>query len=319
MIQFSPERLQAGGGSGYGLCIAQGIIGIHDGYIGVYSPGEGKGSTFVVEIPMQRNPQITVSRDMDDDGNDDTIASLTVTANNTNNTNNTSNINATSRTKKVTIDDHASFVQPRNRSTMEVLQQVRRDSSGSSSSRGGHSGDDVSDHLSAKQKSRATSTLRSASTPSSPDSDQSPPSALNSNGLHLLIVDDDDKNRKMMVRYFQRVGYRCDEADNGLRAIEKVEQMVDNRWNDPEAGYSVIMMDFVMPFMDGPTATKILREKGYMGCIFGLTGNVAHKDKEYFLKRGLDKVFTKPLDTTEFEATMLVGDPYTKSDPYDVL
>ena len=312
MIQFSPERLQAGGGSGYGLCIAKGIVAIHDGYIGVYSPGEGKGSTFVVEIPMQRNPHMMVNRDTDDDGNDGAMAFLPTAAASSNNNN--SNKMA-SRVKMVTIEENVSLFLPMSNSppmsnpVSEISQHERRDSSGSSSHNG--YGEMVnSDRFSTLPNIQAFSPPSSSSSYTSSDHSHPVSSAYNKNGLHLLLVDDDAKSRKMMVRYFQRVGYRCDEADNGLRAIERVEQMVNNRWNDPEAGYSVILMDFVMPFMDGPTATKVLREKGYMGFIFGLTGNVSHKDREYFMKRGLDKVFSKPLDTIEFETTMQVGDSY---------
>ena len=54
VIQFSPEKLQAGGGSGLGLWISPGILEMHNGKIGVYSEGEAKGSTFAIQIPMTR-------------------------------------------------------------------------------------------------------------------------------------------------------------------------------------------------------------------------------------------------------------------------
>ena len=308
VIQFSPERLQAGGGSGYGLCIAKGIVGIHEGFIGVFSPGEGKGSTFVVEIPMQRNSLMTVNKEVEDVNDDIIESSLSVGIPKNNNNKNTS------RVRMVTIEENLSLLYPTNNIANETSQHERRDSSGSSSLNGYRGSHDQSSTVPI-----TTRTLtRPSSTSSSHNSDQSLLSlAYSKNGLHLLLVDDDAKSRKMMVRYFQRVGYRCDEADNGLRAIEKVEQKVNGRWNDPEAGYSVILMDFVMPFMDGPSATTVLRNKGYMGFIFGLTGNVSHKDKEYFMKRGLDRVFSKPLDTIEFETTMQVCHSYIISnDPY---
>ena len=54
IVQFNPEKLQAGGGSGFGLFISQGIIDLHDGCMGVYSQGEGHGATFSITIPMIR-------------------------------------------------------------------------------------------------------------------------------------------------------------------------------------------------------------------------------------------------------------------------
>ena len=55
IVQFNPEKLQAGGGSGFGLFLAKGIIDLHDGNISVYSEGEGSGSTFRIEIPMTKS------------------------------------------------------------------------------------------------------------------------------------------------------------------------------------------------------------------------------------------------------------------------
>jgi hypothetical protein len=54
IVQFSPEKLQAGGGSGLGLWITQEILNLHDGSISVSSEGEGKGSSFTIEMPMSR-------------------------------------------------------------------------------------------------------------------------------------------------------------------------------------------------------------------------------------------------------------------------
>ena len=52
VVQFNPEKLQAGGGSGLGLWITKEIVDMHGGHISVYSEGEGHGSTFRLEIPM---------------------------------------------------------------------------------------------------------------------------------------------------------------------------------------------------------------------------------------------------------------------------
>ena len=56
IVQFNPEKLQSGGGSGLGLWISGGIINLHDGEISVYSEGEGMGSSFTLELPMVRSP-----------------------------------------------------------------------------------------------------------------------------------------------------------------------------------------------------------------------------------------------------------------------
>ena len=54
VVQFSPERLRAGGGSGYGLCLVKGIVDLHGGGVAAASDGLGRGATFIVELPMER-------------------------------------------------------------------------------------------------------------------------------------------------------------------------------------------------------------------------------------------------------------------------
>ena len=55
VVQFHPELLQNGGGSGLGMCISKGIMDMHGGSISVYSAGEGHGSVFTLRLPMLRH------------------------------------------------------------------------------------------------------------------------------------------------------------------------------------------------------------------------------------------------------------------------
>ena len=57
VIQFNPEKLQSGGGSGFGLYICKGIVDLHEGFLSVFSEGEGLGSTFTVQLPMKKETQ----------------------------------------------------------------------------------------------------------------------------------------------------------------------------------------------------------------------------------------------------------------------
>ena len=54
IVQFDPEVLQAGGGSGLGLWISNSIVQMHSGTLRAYSGGPNKGSTFTTEIDMLR-------------------------------------------------------------------------------------------------------------------------------------------------------------------------------------------------------------------------------------------------------------------------
>jgi CheY-like chemotaxis protein len=70
--------------------------------------------------------------------------------------------------------------------------------------------------------------------------------------------------------------------------------------------YDVILMDFVMPNMDGPTATKELRRLGYEGLILGVTGNALPTDIDHFLAHGASKVLLKPFRIKEFNEAVSV-------------
>ena len=117
---------------------------------------------------------------------------------------------------------------------------------------------------------------------------------------HLLIVDDSPLNRKMLTRTFRAAGHTCDEAEDGVIGVAKVKEMMSSS----AKAYSAILMDFVMPNMDGPTATKEIRSLGYTGLIFGVTGNTLEADIDYFIDSGANQVLAKPLDMDVFDIAM---------------
>ena len=54
-------------------------------------------------------------------------------------------------------------------------------------------------------------------------------------------------------------------------------------------------MDFVMPNMDGPSSVAKMRESGYTGPVFGVTGNQLPADIEHFTTMGAYRVLANPL------------------------
>lgn len=72
--------------------------------------------------------------------------------------------------------------------------------------------------------------------------------------LNILIVDDSDSLRFILKAYFKNLG-SCDEAVTGLQAVERVRDAL-------AAGkkYDVVLMDIMMPEMDGLEATKAIGE-----------------------------------------------------------
>jgi CheY-like chemotaxis protein len=117
----------------------------------------------------------------------------------------------------------------------------------------------------------------------------------------LLVVDDSDLTRKMLCRIMKAQGYDYEEADDGDVAVEMVRK---NMGRTDGRTYAVILMDFIMPVMDGPTATKHIRELGFTAPVLGVTGNGQDFDVAHFVASGANKVFTKPLDVQGFRAYM---------------
>jgi len=117
----------------------------------------------------------------------------------------------------------------------------------------------------------------------------------------VLVVDDSDLTRKMLCRIMKAQGYDYEEADDGDVAVEMVRK---NMGRTDGRTYAVILMDFIMPVMDGPTATKHIRELGFTAPVLGVTGNGQDFDVAHFVASGANKVFTKPLDVQGFRAYM---------------
>lgn len=68
--------------------------------------------------------------------------------------------------------------------------------------------------------------------------------------LRILLVDDSEDNKLLILSFLKKTPFVIDAADNGLAAVEKYKN----------AAYDLILMDIQMPVMDGYTATKEIRD-----------------------------------------------------------
>jgi CheY-like chemotaxis protein len=80
------------------------------------------------------------------------------------------------------------------------------------------------------------------------------------------------------------------EASNGEEAVAKYREQIESGGH-----IDAILMDSSMPFMNGTTATRLIRDLGYTGKVFGITGNAFQSDIDDFLSHGADEVLIKPL------------------------
>jgi CheY-like chemotaxis protein len=115
----------------------------------------------------------------------------------------------------------------------------------------------------------------------------------------VLIVDDSAMNRKMMFVSLQTRFDEILQAEDGVQAVAVVTTRLGT-----EALPQVILMDFMMPHMNGPAATAEIRAMGYTGVIVGVTGNTLQNDIDEFLRNGVNRVLPKPLDVDTLEMVL---------------
>lgn len=108
--------------------------------------------------------------------------------------------------------------------------------------------------------------------------------------LRVLLVDDAVLCRKFHRRILAPSCHEIVEASNGQEAVDRVRDSLQS-----DKPFDGILMDSSMPFMNGTTAAKLIREMGYGGLIFGVTGNAFQSDIDDFLSHGVNEVLIKPL------------------------
>ena len=90
----------------------------------------------------------------------------------------------------------------------------------------------------------------------------------------------------MLCRLLQSAGFICSQADNGQIAVDMATS---------GEKFDLILMDFEMPVMDGPVATKTLKSMGCRTAVVGITGNILPDDVASFRDAGALDVLHKPL------------------------
>lgn len=105
--------------------------------------------------------------------------------------------------------------------------------------------------------------------------------------LNVLLVDDKPVNLRIIALMLEAASCRVDTANNGLEALENFV---------PEK-HQVILMDIMMPVMDGITSMKELRKKydKDLPPVIAITANAMRGDKEKYIGEGFDAYIAKPV------------------------
>jgi PAS domain S-box-containing protein len=110
----------------------------------------------------------------------------------------------------------------------------------------------------------------------------------------VLIVDDNADNQALMKAYLRKADVHWDSATDGEKALDLATRQP----------YDIILMDVMMPVMDGLEATKRLRAAGYTRPIIALTAHAMKEEVEKSFAAGCDGHLSKPVDIKELLATM---------------
>jgi len=110
-------------------------------------------------------------------------------------------------------------------------------------------------------------------------------------GKKILIVEDNDKNRRLITDILSYYGYDVMEATNGEEGINLARKFTPD----------LIFMDIQMPVMDGFAAIKILKNDPTTKHIkiIAITSFAMVGDKERILSAGADEYMPKPVNTME--------------------
>ena len=269
IVPITPgQQLQAGGDIRLGLWISKKFIEMHGGRLSVYSSGfANKSSSFRIEIPMTRNRRKRKCSFMELIGKG-------------------SDLGITRSFSDEKLSDSC-FTSDATREDIEQVNNL----------------------VDIKSMSQTTYTIPFSYGPMARKSvEHRFEAAINdlkanprttNKKKKLLIVDDAATNRKLLRKLLESKDkeLQCDEAEDGEIAVKRFRDAAIA--ND---GYDAIFMDFVMPNMNGPDATRAIRQLGYKGPIIGVTGNSVAADKQHFIDSGATVVLIKP-----FKITMLKG------------
>ncbi|MBQ5695173.1 MAG: response regulator transcription factor [Clostridium sp.] len=107
--------------------------------------------------------------------------------------------------------------------------------------------------------------------------------------VNVLVVEDDKHTRKLLETILRREGYSVFKAEDGLKALEVLE----------DHHIDLIILDIMMPNMDGYEFAKELRDSGCIIPILMATAKHLPEDKKKGFIVGTDDYMTKPIDIEE--------------------
>ena len=119
-------------------------------------------------------------------------------------------------------------------------------------------------------------------------------------GKRVLLVEDNDLNQEIALYMLKEKGFDVDTADNGKEAVGKF-------LSSKPFFYNLILMDIMMPVMNGLEATRAIRSSGRSDSsvpIIAMTANAYEEDKKECIEAGMNEHIAKPLEESEIMAAI---------------
>lgn len=112
---------------------------------------------------------------------------------------------------------------------------------------------------------------------------------------HILVVDDNEMNRKVFISLLKKTGIQIEQASSGFECLEKTKN----------THYDLIFLDHMMPQMDGIETFHKLRDDEYNVCnktpVVILTANAISGAREKYMEHGFDFYLSKPVMSEKLE------------------
>ena len=123
----------------------------------------------------------------------------------------------------------------------------------------------------------------------------------NLSGCRILLAEDNELNREIAVFLLKDEGISVTEVEDGQQALECFLKM-------PDGYYDAVLMDIMMPVMDGYQAAIAIRDSGKQDAemipIIAMTANAFAEDKRKTMEAGMNAHLSKPLNVPELMDTI---------------
>ena len=132
------------------------------------------------------------------------------------------------------------------------------------------------------------------------DADLQESGAKSLEGIYVLLVEDGKINQVVISTQLREAGAKIEVADDGRVALDLIaaKELLGSH-------FDAVLMDMQMPVMDGYTATKRLRSKGFMRPIIAITANALSGDCEKTIDAGCNAYISKPIAPKLLISTIL--------------